>query len=166
MATTLEYGKKILLKRMIKLIEGEGYKVEYALDYEGYIIADKRDDPNIFLLAANIIDELRNENAGRPAAFLQAVMAYVKNNIGIGAASVPPSLDQMRDSSMPEEAAVTPPPLEPVTAEEAADFVPEEVAPLDQQAMDILDMPTVDDGQEEGEDVEEISNIIDEEYLK
>jgi len=166
MATTLEYGKKILLKRMVKSIEGEGYKVEYAPDYEGYIIADKRDDPNIFLLTANIIDELRNENAGRPAAFLQAVMVYVKNNISIGAASVPPSSDQMRDSSMPEEAAVTPPPLESVPAEEEADFVPEEAAPLDQQAIEILDLPTEDDVQEEGDDVEEISNIIDEEDLK
>lgn len=162
MATTLEYGKKILIKRMIKSLEAEGYKVEYAPDYEGFIVADRRDDPNIFLLAANTIEGMRNANAGKPAAFVDAVISFVRSNISLSAPSVPPTAEAMRDSSMPPAASSVPPPLDDAAAVEFADT--DDAVNLDDQAMQILDAPTGDDVGE-SDDLEEISNIIPEDEI-
>jgi hypothetical protein len=164
MATTLEYGKKILIKRMIKSLEDEGYKVEYAPDYEGFIVADRRDDPNIFLLAANTIDGIRNANAGKPAAFVDAVISFVRSNISLSAPSVPPTAEAMRDSSMPPAASSIPPPLDEAAAAAAEYADVDDAVNLDDQAMQILDAPTGDDVGE-SDDLEEISNIIPEDDL-
>jgi len=162
MATTLEYGKKILITRMIKSLEKEGYKVEFAPDYEGFIIADRRDDPNIFLLATTVIEEMRSANAGKPAAFIDGIIAFVKNNISLGTASVPPSKEVMRDIRMPVDAQKSPPPLRAPVAQRASAPSSED---LDKHALDILEAPT-DDDVADVDDVEEISNIIPEDNLK
>jgi len=161
MATTLEYGKKILITRMIKSLEKEGYKVEFAPDYEGFIIADRRDDPNIFLLATSAIEEMRSDNAGKPAAFVDAIIRFVKNNISLGTASVPPSKEVMRDVRMPADAQKSPPPLRASTPSSPTPSSDD----LDRHALDILDAPT-DDDVADVDDVEEISNIIPEDNLK
>jgi hypothetical protein len=161
MATTLEYGKKILITRMIKSLEKEGYKVEFAPDYEGFIIADRRDDPNIFLLATTVIEEMRSDNAGKPAAFIDAIIRFVKTNISLGTASVPPTKEVMRDIRMPADAQKSPPPLRASTPSSPMPSSED----LDKHALDILDAPT-DDDVGELDDVEEISNIIGEDDLK
>ena len=161
MATTLEYGKKILITRMIKSLEKEGYKVEFAPDYEGFIIADRRDDPNIFLLATSAIEEMRSDNAGKPAAFVDAIIRFVKNNISLGTASVPPTKEVMRDVRMPADAQKSPPPLRASTPSSPTPSSDD----LDRHALDILDAPT-DDDVADVDDVEEISNIIPEDNLK
>jgi hypothetical protein len=167
MATTLEYGKKILITRMIKSLEKEGYKVEFAPDYEGFIIADRRDDPNIFLLATSAIEEMRSDNAGKPAAFIEAIIRFVKNNISLGTASVPPTKEVMRDIRMPADAQKSPPPLRGAPQQRAS--TPSSPMPdtedLDKHALDILEAPT-DDDVADVDDVEEISNIIPEDNLK
>lgn len=118
MSSTLEFGKKILMKRMIEALEKEGYKVEFAPDYEGFIIADRRDDPNIFLLAANTIEQLRFDYAGKPGAFLDAVLKHVRHNISIGMASVPPQPGVMPEGGAHRHIPGGPPPLKAIRARE------------------------------------------------
>jgi hypothetical protein len=163
MSSTLEFGKKILIKRMVASLEKEGYKVEFAPDYEGFIIADRRDDPNIFLLATGTIEQLRNEHAGNPTAFLDAVLRHVKHNISIGAISVPPPSGPQPEGAVQHYVPAGPPPLRVVPGEEAGeDGVPTgefQQVPRQEGAQDLAE-------EVEGDDVEEISNILEDEDLK
>jgi hypothetical protein len=168
MAITLEFGKKILMKRMLRMLEEEDYRVEYADDYGGYIVADKREDPNIFLLTQEAIDDFRAKSPGKPASFLDAVLAEVKNNVNAAAMSMPPQPDDMAEGAveqevLAEEVPPSPDPVDEIAPEEVHDLqpMPEEEMPLDTSAMEdaeaLEDMVPVAD---EGDDIEEISSII------
>ena len=168
MAITLEFGRKILMKRVLQMLEQENYRVEYADDYGGYIVADKREDPNIFLLTRDSIEDLRSQNPGKPAAFLEAVLAEVKNSVNAAATSLPPQAGDMAESAYREDAYAekvppSPDPVDEFEAEEVLDLqpIPEEELPIEssagEDAMDLEDMVPVEDV---GDEIEEISSII------
>ena len=178
MAITLEFGKKILMKRILQMLEKENYRVEYADEYGGYIVADKREDPNIFLLTQNTIDDFRAKNPGKPAAFLEAVLTEVKNNVNAAATSIPPGAGEMQQEPMADEMAMVeevPPSPEPVDelevleVEEVPDLqpMPEDDLPVaSSQGEDSPDAEHMVPVAETSDDIEEISSIIPEDDPK
>jgi|GEM_PF-2909767 len=148
MSTALELGKKILLKRMLMLLEKEGYRVEFAPDYDGYIITDRREDPNIYLLTSETIENLRTKNAGNPGAFLNEILEHIKHNIGMSAPSIPPPSDYGTPvQELPENPPSPPPLYTNISDENQREFYKQ----------------TDSEDYSENDDIEEISSIIEEE---
>ena len=92
MSSSLDFGRKILMKRMIQSLEGEGYRVEFAEEYNGYIVAGQGEDPAVMLLDADAIDGQRQAHPGSAGAFVEGVLKLVQSQISAqGSASLQPA---------------------------------------------------------------------------
>jgi hypothetical protein len=84
----------ILMKRMIKSLEGEGYRVEFAEEYNGYIVAGQGEDPAVMLLDADTIEGQRQANPGSAGAFVEGVLRFVQSQISAqGSTSLQPATE-------------------------------------------------------------------------
>jgi len=81
MTSSLDFGRKILMKRMIQSLEGEGYRVEFAEEYNGYIVAGQGEDPAVMLLDADTIEGQRQAHPGSAGAFVDGVLKFVRSQI-------------------------------------------------------------------------------------
>lgn len=91
MTSSLDFGRKILMKRMIQSLEGEGYRVEFAEEYNGYIVAGQGEDPAVMLLDADTIEGQRQAHPGSAGAFIEGVLKLVQGQISAqGSASLQP----------------------------------------------------------------------------
>jgi len=91
MNSSMDFGRQILIRRMVAAIERAGYRVEFAEEYNGYIVAGQGEDPSVMLLEADTIEGLRLGSPGNPNAFVEAVVEHVRKNINVkGSASIGP----------------------------------------------------------------------------
>ena len=91
MISSLDFVRKILMKRMIKSLEGEGYRVEFAEEYNGYIVAGQGEDPAVMLLDADAIEGQRQTHPGSAGAFVEGILKLVQSQISAqGSASLQP----------------------------------------------------------------------------
>jgi len=81
MTSSLDFGRKILMKRMIQSLEGEGYRVEFAEEYNGYIVAGQGEDPAVMLLDAEAIEGQRQAHPGSAGAFVAGILQLVQSQI-------------------------------------------------------------------------------------
>lgn len=81
MTSSLDFGRKILMKRMIQSLEDEGYRVEFAEEYNGYIVAGQGEDPAVMLLDADAIEGQRRAHPGSAGAFVEGVLRLVQGQI-------------------------------------------------------------------------------------
>jgi hypothetical protein len=91
MTSSLDFGRKILMKRLIQALEGEGYRVEFAEDYNGYIVAGQGEDPAVMLLDADTIENQRRTHPGSAQHFIEGILGFVQSQISSqGSASLQP----------------------------------------------------------------------------
>ena len=91
MTSSLDFGRKILMKRMIQSLEGEGYRVEFAEEYNVYIVAGQGEDPAVMLLDAEAIEGQRQAHPGSAGAFVEGILKLVQSQISAqGSASLQP----------------------------------------------------------------------------
>lgn len=94
MTSSLDFGRKILMKRMIQSLEGEGYRVEFAEEYNGYIVAGQGEDPAVMLLDAEAIEGQRQAHPGSAGAFVEGILHLVQSQISVqGSASLQPQTE-------------------------------------------------------------------------
>ncbi len=158
MTASLDFGRKILMRRMLQALEKVGYRVEFAEEYHGWIVAGQGEDPAVMLLEADSIEKLRLVHPGNAAGFIDAVVAHVRSQISVqGSTSLgpPPSLAASKYVDVPST-----PPIA-VTGEVADDMI------LDEETVD--DRPGQGDGASPGDrprggmdDAEELSVNMDE----
>ncbi len=163
MPDDFEFGRKILFKRMMASLENAGYRVETAPDYDGFIVADRREDPNILLLHWKTIEQLRDEYPGNPSAFIAAILKHVKGNLSPDTGSVPPPAGHQSEQPVAQYVASGPLPLRAAAHQEAnSDLIStgEYISPEYREA------PGEDEEAQQNDEVEEISGIIDDEDLK
>ena len=141
MTSSLDFGRKILMKRMIQSLEAEGYRVEFAEDYNGYIVAGQGEDPAVMLLDADAIDGLRRRNPGSAGAFVGAVLEHVQSQISSqGSQSIQPVTEE---AEAVDYADVPSDPPEAVGFEE--DMVVDE-EPVESPAGEEDELPDFDEG--------------------
>ncbi|MBW2262099.1 MAG: hypothetical protein JRG91_09015 [Deltaproteobacteria bacterium] len=79
------------MKRMIKSLEGEGFRVEFAEEYNGYIVAGQGEDPAVMLLDADAIEGQRQIHPGSAGAFVEGILKLVQSQISAqGSSSLQP----------------------------------------------------------------------------
>lgn len=81
MISSLDFARQILLKRMIKTLEGEGYRVEFAEEYNGFIVAGHGEDPAVMLLDADTIENHRVAHPGSASQFVEGILNFVQSQI-------------------------------------------------------------------------------------
>jgi hypothetical protein len=143
MSAALDYGRKILMKRMIQNLESEGYRVEFAEEYNGWIVAGQGEDPAVMLLEANAIERFRTQSPGNARGFLDGIVEHVKSQISAqGSVSLQPpaSGEAAGYADVPSE------PPSGVGAEVGDDMiVDEQEAAVEDVPMDVAgDVPTED----------------------
>lgn len=111
MVSPLDYGKRILVKRLLKALEEAGFRIEEAPDYGGFVVSERREEHNMFLLSHSLIEGFRKEHAGNAKGFVEAVVQHIKSNI-TGASSIVPPAGSSEGQPVAEEIPQPPPPLE------------------------------------------------------
>lgn len=131
MTSSLDYGRKILMKRMIHTLEQEGYRVEFAEDYHGWIVAGQGEDPAVMLLDADAIERFRMDSPGNAKGFLEGIVTHVQGQISAqGSQSLQPPAGEaaLEYADVPSE------PPTAVTGEVADDMI------MDEEPADVEDL--------------------------
>jgi hypothetical protein len=174
MTSSLDFGRKILMKRMIQSLEGEGYRVEFAEEYNGYIVAGQGEDPAVMLLDAEAIEGQRQAHPGSAGAFVEGILQLVQSQISAqGSASLQPPTETGEAEAYADVPAEPPQAVgvdedmivdeEPAGEELEAEQPEEDVALDEEPVQDLVDGEAVEpDGEEAGEEPSE-KELIEEE---
>lgn len=157
MTSSLDYGRKILMRRMIQGLELEGYRVEFAEEYNGWIVAGQGEDPAVILIEADTIERFRADSPGNASGFIQGIVGHVKSQISAQGSS---SLQPPPDAAAVDYADVPSEPPQAVEGEVADDMiVGEEPAPAPSEPPQEVEQefaePAQDGGVEEDQETME-----------